>query len=168
MSDSRQKMFFGRGTPGEISIDAKKLVEKMATISVNGVITWADISAIIGRDIRKHGSPLNRARRILERDHRIQFEAVKGVGLRRLDDAGCVAKAHGYTARQAKSAKRIARILACANYDSLNEDAKRQHDAIMSLAAVTAHINSAPQLRRISAAVSSGPLALGHTLKALM
>ena len=68
----------------EISPDTQALVAALAEISVGSLVTFEQLSACIGRDVREHRHLLYCARRVAERDNGIVFGSVRGVGLQRL------------------------------------------------------------------------------------
>ena len=163
-----QKLINGRATPGELSLDAKALIDRLLLVEPNDTIEWGDLDKVIGRNVRVHSSALGRARIVLRREHRIEFEAVPTIGIKRLDSFGCVAKAHSSLGANVRRAKRTIRVLACADYQKLDGPARALHDTVASLSAVALHVSGTAQIKQFLAIVSNGPLTLGYSLRALI
>ena len=73
----------------ETSTDSKTLAAVLAAATVGQIISYDELSKAIGRTVT--ASKLSTARYIVQREQRIVFGAVAGVGLKRLSDAEIVA-----------------------------------------------------------------------------
>lgn len=65
----------------------------------NGDVTYAAIETVTGKPFDEVRQTVISARRYLERDEGIVFATIRGVGLRRLNDAEKVESATGFTRR---------------------------------------------------------------------
>lgn len=140
----------------ELSIDTQTLESMMIKVPIGDMVTYHDLSASISRDVQAAArGNMNSARRRLEREHHIVFGAVKGLGLKRLDDVGKVAAANTHVARgrnQFRSAKRVAS--AVDNFDALPNDAKVEHHVVMAKAVTLLHMTSPQTTKRLQSALA--------------
>lgn len=68
----------------EISPDVRALTDALMGVSPGSKITYAELSAAIGRDVQKHRYLIESARRIAQREHGAVFSVEYGVGYARL------------------------------------------------------------------------------------
>jgi hypothetical protein len=101
--------------PNELSADASAMVDYLLTIPAGGEVRHAELSSVIGRDIRRHRHVMHSAFRVMEREHGVIFSALRGVGYRRLDTARVV-ETVGHDARRSigRKARRTTRALVAA------------------------------------------------------
>lgn len=66
-----------------LSPETSALVEALKAVPIRGQITYAELSAVLGRDVQQ-SDKLHNARRIALRDHGAAFETIRKVGLRRM------------------------------------------------------------------------------------
>jgi len=50
------------------------------------VVTWEDLSQVLGERAQDHRSKIDTARKLILREHRVRFQSVPGVGYRRAND----------------------------------------------------------------------------------
>ena len=152
----------------EKSSDAKILATVLAEAEVGKVITYAELSKAIGRDVRQHAiSALCTARRGVFKENRFVFAIERGVGLVRIDDNGIVKSIEKDRVHLHRAASKSLKKLAAVQFDNLDESGKRDHvvaSAQMGAVAMFAHKNSG---KKIEAKVngSSNNLPIGETLK---
>ena len=100
----------------EISIESTLLIDRLKTLEVDEVVTWDELSNLIGRDVRKEAyHNLGTARNRLLRDERMVFECVRKVGVKRLSDDGIVVSAESGLQRIKRASRRSFRKLSCAD-----------------------------------------------------
>ncbi len=97
----------------------------------NGEISWATLEAAAGQPLATIRTQIHRARLILERDSGIVFATIRGIGLRRLDDAEKVAS----------TAEFRARIYRTAGHGTARLDAVQDMAALSPADQMTATIN---------------------------
>jgi hypothetical protein len=68
----------------EISPDVAALVELLRGVPLGGTIRYASLSAVIGRDVRRHRHLIESARHVAERDHGAIFGNEINIGYTRL------------------------------------------------------------------------------------
>jgi hypothetical protein len=96
----------------EISADTRAVVDALLACPIGETVTFAALSAAIGRDITRHRHIVVAARRVAEREAGAVFTNVRGVGYRRLDAETTVAVVAPAARKHiARSAKRAARSI---------------------------------------------------------
>ncbi len=149
--------------------DARLLAEYLSTLKPGEAVPYADLSALIGRDIQAEGRPaLNAARKQLQNDHRILFEIVHGRGLRRATDRDIV-KATGSTLQTLHNAAgRTLDRLRCVNPAALAADDAVRYRTQVAMAGVLHHITDPAKVKPLDdlSRQSAKPLPLSATLAA--
>jgi hypothetical protein len=113
-------------TIGRASAEAELLTKHLQSVEVGQVVTYSELNTVAKIDVQEHRSQLDTARRRLLKDG-IAFDAVMGVGIRRLSNDEIPEVASGAVKRSQKVAKKGLRVLACADYAKLPPDLKIQH-----------------------------------------
>jgi len=153
----------------EMSIDTRLLIEKMKSVKVGDVISYDELSKIIGRDIRSRQgyARLQSARRNCLKQHGIVFSTVAKEGLRRCDDSQIVGQAEHFVHRAHRISKRGIDTLACADFQKLDNTKRVELNAIASGLGVIHHITSMPAQKKLMAAAqqASDKLPLAKTLE---
>jgi hypothetical protein len=119
----------------EISTDVSALVDALVGVSPGQLITYASLSATIGRDVQKVGWLLQSARRIAVREHGVVFGSERGVGLARLTTEQLPtvgATARDRIRRKAKTAQR-AMIAASTRANDVSPETSRKINAELSV-----------------------------------
>jgi hypothetical protein len=129
--------------PNELSADAAALVDRLLAVSVGSTVTYADMSAAIGRDVRHCRHVAHAAFRVLRRDGVI-FAAVRGVGYRRLE-TGRIIETVGRDARRSigRKASRASKALTAATrgINDLLPEQQRRLAAEVSALGLLAHLS---------------------------
>lgn len=156
-------------TIAQTSIDAQMLYERIVQLNVGESISYAELSALVGRNVQDEGhGVLATARRMAEREE-IVFGTVMGQGIRRLSDPEIVDTGDHAIARVRRAAKRGANtVTAVADFDALPNEKKIKHNTLLSLlGTVTAFMRPATAKKiATSVAQNSGKLSVGDTLRA--
>lgn len=139
----------------DASVDAKLLYQELVKIEVGAEITYATLTACVGRDVQHSArGSLNTARRMAERDKNIVFGVVRNTGLKRLDDIEIVGTGASVRSHIRKAARKGARrILRVNDYAGLPQEQRVQHNAYASLFGAISEIASPSNLARVSEAV---------------
>jgi hypothetical protein len=134
------------------SSDTLALVRLLSKVEPGDLVTWNKMTDELGRDTRPDGAAypaVLAARRILERDNRIAFEAEPTHGLRRLVNVEIVESGDRFVDRARRIVKRGVIRLTCADYAALPRDKQVQHNAKVSVLSAIAELGSAKSMRRI-------------------
>jgi hypothetical protein len=158
-----------RSIPG-LSIDTKMLTDKLATLVPDDVITYSDLSQVIGRDVQNGArSNLYSAIRRLLADGKV-YASVRGIGIKRLKDEEIVGVGPAVLAKMRRAANRArAKLAAVQDFDSLDRDAKISHNLSLSVLGVVAHMTKASTVKQLETRIdqAQASLPLAKTLEAL-
>lgn len=152
----------------EKSADAKVLENVLSEAEVGQVITYEQMSAAIGRDVRKYAiSALGTARRGLFKEKQFVFAVERGKGLVRIGDAAIVKTIEKDRLHLHRTASKSLKKLSVVKFDNLDANEKKEHtvaSAQMGAIAMFSHKNSS---KKIESKVngSSKDLPIGETLK---
>lgn len=154
----------------ELSIDSQLLAKLLREVEPNGVITYEQMNGQINRDCSPGGKAygcLMTARRIVQREDQIVFDAVPNEGLKRLTNDDIARAGDGFVARIRRAARRGIRVLACVKFESLSNEDKIAHSASASQLGVLSEVAKASSTKRIASAVkeSQEKLPVGKTLE---
>lgn len=139
------------------SIDARMIYERLEKAAVGEVVTYAELTALIGSDVQTSARGyMDTARRIAHRDKNMVFASVHGVGLKRLDDMEKVKTGEGYLNKIRRTARRAARVVVSVdNYDALPNDLKVKHNAYASMFGAVAQFSGRGTQKRLEGAVQA-------------
>lgn len=140
----------------ELSVDAQVLARRLETAKPGEVISYAELSGLIKRNVqREAASCLASARRVLQRDHRAVFAAVIKAGLKRLDSVGIVGSGEAGICKMHRQARRTARVLGCADYNALTNADKIRFNTTSSLLGAMELATKPVRVKALAAAVES-------------
>lgn len=97
----------GKSTIKQASIDAKLIVIRLQKASIGEIILYSELSSLIGKNVQKEARfAMETARRIVLRENDFVFDAVRGVGLKRLSPEETIDVAGSFVSTVRKSANR--------------------------------------------------------------
>lgn len=138
----------------ELSADSKTLASVLLEAKKDDTITYERLSKAIGRDVRGDGAgSLQTARRIAQREQRMVFDSVRGVGLKRLQDADIVDLSDKARDHMRRTARRTAKKLVCVDFDDLTNEKKVKHNAALSMMGALAELTTEKSLLKLQANV---------------
>lgn len=157
----------------QVSVDVKTIAERLKNTAVGDVVTYDDLSKLIGRDVRNGARHvLNGARRyLLVRDRHMIFGIVTSLGVKRLNQKEIVDTGEYATSRIRKMARRSAILIGeGVDRNSLDEPTRVKYDrhtALLggALGSLLHHKSIAKLDKKILEAQKALPLA--QTIKAL-
>lgn len=140
----------------EASVDSRLLYKRLAELAPGQIITYAELSAIIGRDVQGDArSYLNTARRMVEREDGKAFGCIINEGLKCLIDKEIIVSGSNAVTRIRKFSKRAARRFTCiADMASLPNEERIKMNATASILGAIAFIGKASNVSKIEAAVA--------------
>jgi len=154
----------------EFSVDGHRLAEILRQTPVDGLVSYADLSTSIKRNVQKEGrSALSSARRQMQREAAMVFEPVRNVGMKRLNDCDIVRTSQSSIKHINRTARRGVTRLACvSNYAGLSREEMIRHNTAMSLLGMFHEITKVKNVKQIEAvvAVAQRTLPLAQTLEA--
>lgn len=157
-------------TIAQKSIDAQIIERHLETAEVGQLVTYAELSELIGRDVQGKGRYLlETAKRALLR-RGIVFETVRGEGIKRASDIEIVDHRQQDFDRIKRTAGRALNKLACVNQDSLNNEAKIKFNATASHLGVLRQLTSRKAIEAVEQQTreSKQQLPLARTIEAAM
>ena len=148
--------------------DARQLVEIGMMIEPNTVWSFKEMAEQLGRPMEGSDQALQRALRVLARDHGKEFKNIRNVGYLRLNDEGIVGEAprdrEGVKRRVKRAALRSSNVV---DWNALADPLKRELDAHRSILALLRHIVTPKAVKRVRSEVDKlhDELPLTETLK---
>ena len=152
----------------EKSNDTKILESLLSEASVGDLVTYEQLSAAIGRDVRVFArGALRSARDILLRSKRMVFGVEINEGLRRLNDEQVVDSTERDRRHMKRTATRVIRKLSTVEFDKLSDIRKRQHVVASAQFGAIEMFATANARKKIESKVDNSKtrLAIGETLK---
>ena len=154
----------------ELSVDTIAITHTLEKVGVGDSIKYSDLNKAIGRDVQKDArSNMDSARRILQRDHKMIFSPIRGVGLLRLNDGDIVSVAASGVERQRRASRRTLKVLDCAKYDVLDRKAQTEYNTTLSVRGVLSHVTSNKSVAKVRDRLSNNslvePVAVQKTLE---
>ena len=138
------------------SAESALLEKALADVAPGQTITYIDLNKACKSDVQSAArSALQTARRHLEREQRITFEALPNFGLKRLDQLEIVGAAAKHVRSVRRKSRRAVVQLACADYDKLPLEARSKHDAYSAFWMITGRMSEARGVIKIEAASSA-------------
>lgn len=155
----------------ELSIDTQTIERLLLATPVTGVVEYTALSAAIGRNVQTDARHImESARRRVLRSHRMVFEPVVNVGLKRLDDVGIVSLGPSYVGRIHNLSRRGAgKLAAVADFDALPNEAKIEHNTRLAQLGAMRYFTSSKTAKRLAAGIdkASKELPLRKCLNAM-
>jgi len=128
----------------ELSIDTQTIERLLRSTAIGEIVTFAQISTAIKRDVQREArGNLRTARHRLRKYDHMVFGAVTNVGVKRLTDEGKIAAARGHVNR-GRNQFRQARTTATAvdDFGKLPNHLKLEHNVIVAQAGALLHMTS--------------------------
>lgn len=151
----------------QISVDSQVIIAKLRTMKKGDVISYSDLSKLISSDVTtKSRYALNTARRRVLMDDGMVFEAVRGVGIKRMDDTGIISIGEQSERRLHRLSRNAMRKLSCADTTNLNNEQRLELASHSSIVGTIALITKPSKIKLIKAAVqaSEEKLSVAKTL----
>lgn len=151
----------------EKSADTLVIENRLRKAEVGEIVTYDDLSTLLGRDVRKfcYGN-IQTARKTLMGEQ-VFFDVVAGEGLKRLTMEEACDVSAAYVNRAKSAANRGLRHLQNVEFKELSDDGKRKHLATSAQLGAVRLFSSSKSAKVIESKVngSAEPIPLGETLK---
>jgi hypothetical protein len=153
-----------------VSPDTLTLERLLMTMEVGETIRYETLSASIHRDVTREGRHhLVSAQRRVLRDHRMAFDCVWNIGLRRLDDVGKVEKGSRTVGKIRRAAKRGLRVvLSVQDFDAMPAAMRLKHNMVASLFGLTRAITGKRQQGLLAARLATSKPLSAADVKAIV
>lgn len=155
----------------EMAIDTKLLFQRLQKAFVGDLITYPELSEIIGRNVQKEarGCLISAMRVALYNE--MVFGTVRKVGIKRLTDRELAGIGEGVRLHIGRVARKAVRKMTMVNnFETLSNEEKIRHNTGVSMLGAIGHITSSKQAKSLEGKVSSSleALPLQKTLQAFM
>ena len=153
-----------------MAVDTSILLKRMVQLKIGEQLTYDDLTALIGRDVRDaaYGN-MQSARRAALRDG-IVIGTIQKVGIKRLNDEEIVKTGRSVMRHIHRASRKATRIITCVkDFDALPKQVQIEHNAALSQLSVLSHITSIHSAKKLEDKVAElgGSLPLARTLKEL-
>lgn len=120
---------------GARHVDTELLVKRLAKAQMGDVITYAELSAIIGSNIQNeiNRTRLASARDIMLAENKIAFDVVRNQGLVRMNDENLSEHHKPVAAKIRRAAKKGIKTMLCAKTEDLSPEKQRAFSAGLSV-----------------------------------
>lgn len=134
----------------QMSFEARELYERLRALKVGEVATYAELSAVAGRDVQGDARPqLYTAMRAVRREDQMVIGTVTKVGVRRLSDVETVGSAETSRRKISRESRRAMERLSTVDYEALPSDVKRRHNSEFTVFKTTEFFSRPSGLARI-------------------
>jgi hypothetical protein len=154
-------------TISELSVDTQVLIDRLKKVEPEHTITYAELSAAIGRNVQNGARHLmETARRRLIADHQILFDVVTNEGLKRVQGDQIVAVGSRGVKHIGRHARRTAKKIGCIgdDYSKLSKEQQHRFNGVGTILSFVSHATKEKQVAKISDAASE-KLPLAKTLE---
>lgn len=149
---------------GEASIDVQQLVNRMKQMAPEELVTYKELTQLIGRDVTVHRHLTDSARKILMRDHNMVFRSVINEGLKRLADCDVVdVVLDDRRKRIYRQAAVASRELTTVDYARLGSDKQTRHNTGMALFGALYQATSKTAVKRLQQRVANAGGAIDNS-----
>jgi hypothetical protein len=153
--NGKKARFHGRR---EVSPDVLALQDRLRQLAAGETITYDELAALIGRDVRPESpdySKLHRARRRALVEDRIVTDAVARVGVKRLDDAGIVNSQSGAIkhVRRTLHTEQL-KLTSVADWNKLSAADKTRHNTAIAFTGVLMHLSEPRRIKALEGKVN--------------
>ena len=155
---------------GSLAIDSKQLVERMAATKPEEVLTYEEMSLLIGRNVQTAArGNLATARHICQKQYNIVFGVIPNIGIKHLNDVDTINTGQSSIDHIRRTARRAAhRIVSLKDPDSVPNEVKIRQFTYLSVAGALVHMTQSKQVAKLESKVAEGQkeLPLAKTLEA--
>lgn len=151
-----------------VSMDSRAIEDRLKKCAIGDEVSYADLSALIGRDVAYERGAMASARRRLMRDQQMVFGVIRGIGLKRLGDEEIVGTGESVNTHIRRTARRAARQMSCVqDFGAMTENKQTQHNMWLSLFGALTAVTRAQSVKRLAANVKEfkASLPLAKTLE---
>jgi hypothetical protein len=143
------------------SVETRLLYDRLKPAVKADVITYEELSALIGQDVTNGARHLlTSARRLTQKEDRKVFGVVRGVGLKCLTDTEIANSGEATRKSLRRKATREGKKLECVEFDTLNGDDKVKHQVARTLVGFIYSASSPAHVKEIEGMVSKTNTAL--------
>ena len=150
---------------GNMSADARSLIDRLSKLEVDQVVTYEELSKVVGKPVNGSSTALQRAKRRLLMDEGMVLETVAKHGVKRLNDVDTVMTSEQTRNRIRGTARRgLQKISAVRDFNSLPNDMKVTWNAAAAWMGLVKHAMDGRQIKKIELKVHDATTQLSLTL----
>ena len=148
--------------PNKVGIDAQTIFNRISTLSVGEEVSYAELSALIGRNVQGIArGALNTARNMCRNDLRMVFGIIRNKGLVRLNDVGIVDAGADGLRKIRRESRRRAKMLTCVqDFYAMPPDVRLRHNAALAILGAISETAKPAMIKRVAAASNADAAAL--------
>lgn len=140
-----------------LSAETSLLIRRLRSLSVEEVVSYEELSELIGRDVRRFRSPLDTARLRVLKDDYIHTDVVRTVGIKRISTAEGASSGAARALRRVRAAARRGRtIVSRVKLEEVPQTDRAVLFARSSLLDLVDNASSAKVEAKATAAVTAG------------
>jgi len=138
----------------ELSIDTKVIFDKLITMEENEIITFTEMSSIVGYNIQKKRGCYYSAIRKALNEHRFVFEGVTKVGIKRMSDSAiaCDQTALNKIRRTAWLGRK--KVHCIRDFNKLSNDEKIAHNTKAAILGVFEIMTRSTKIKKLETAIA--------------
>jgi len=140
-----------------LSIESAALTSRLRECKPGDIVTYAELSLLLGKNAREHRGPLQAARHRLERDERMIFEVIRLVGVKCLSAPEAAASMASHVRRVRKAARKGVRKAQAIDILQVPPEARAGLVATASFLALVDSAGAPASMRRLEASVEKQP-----------
>ena len=138
------------------SADSKTLASVLNECEVGDVITYDVLNKSIGRDVRSDAkSAMICARKLVQRESQMVFDAVASIGFKRLSDDEIVDLSDKTRDQLRRATRRTVVKLHCVSYEEMSKEKQTKHNTALSMFGVIGELATEKSIARLQRAVES-------------
>lgn len=125
-----------------VSVSLETVLNRLIRAAVGEVVTYDELSACYGADIRQKGAgTLQRALRLALSEYNMVFEAVRSVGYKRLKDDEMIDAGKSHIQRARRACRRGKAKLDCvADFEKLTKEQQQEYNLRLSQIGIIDHV----------------------------
>lgn len=152
----------------ELSLDTKVLAERLAELQPDEVVSYQELSDLIGRAVNGGTSNLGSARRFVQREYGIVTDVVRGQGIKRLTAPGIVATQQPARAAIRRRLRRTIKKIHLADDERLTREERQEKYSFIALGGTLQHFLKPATAQAVKAEIGEGQtIAVGKVLEIL-
>lgn len=145
------------------TVETRLIYQELAKANIGDVIEYERLSEITSRQLETIRPNIQSAMRMALRNHDMVFAAVRGDGIKRLDDSEIVADGSAAIIRLRRRARRNLERQSKANFDNLSRPEQMRLSAEMSINSAVAMMTRESSVKKIEA--KADPKRLGLPIR---
>lgn len=153
----------------QMSADARLLYQRLTKVGVGEEISYDVLASEISRPVSGATTALQTAVRNARKNDDMVFAAIRGVGLKRLEDAEIIASAtQGTVSIRRRARKEAEKLTKIRDYGALPQAKQIEHTARLSIFGAIAEMANEKSVKKIEAIAGNraGELPIAQTLAA--